>query len=205
MKVALLGGTFDPFHKGHSAILEAAMEEIGIDIAYVAPVQIPPHKNAKNVSAFHHRFAMTALSVADDPRIIPIKLGDSSYAVDEIAALKSMHPDDPIYYIMGLDSFLDLHNWHNAAKLPELCKFVVSRRPGFNDNTLKKASFYSADRVHMINQVYLSISSTEIRASINSGQWLAKQLVRSSVFEYIHKTGIYKAKAEAGKHECQSK
>lgn len=196
MKVALLGGTFDPFHKGHSAILEAAMEELGISRAYVAPVQAPPHKNAKSVSAFHHRFAMTALSVADNPNVTPIKLGESSFAVDEITALQAMHPLATIYYIVGLDSFLDLHNWHQASHIAQMCHFVVSRRPGYNDDMLKKASFYSSQNCHLINQVYLSISATEIRASLNNGQWLARQLVKPSVFEYIQKTGIYQAQME---------
>lgn len=191
MKIAMFGGTFDPFHHGHSAVLEATIEELGIERAYVAPVQLPPHKKANNVSAFHHRFAMTALAVAHNSKVVPVKLGDSSYAVDEVATLKAMHPDDSIYYIMGLDSFLDLHHWHQADKLAEMCHFVVSRRPGYNDDLLRRATYFKPGRVSLINQVYIDISATEIRNSINGWQWMAKQLVRPSVYEYIQKTGIY--------------
>lgn len=196
--IAMLGGTFDPFHNGHAAIMQATMGTVRVDGAYVVPVHVPPHKNVNNVSPYHHRFAMAALALADEPNVVPIQLCESGYAVNEVKALLKMYPQQAIiFYVMGLDSFLDLHNWYEAEQLASLCHFVVARRPGYNDEKIKTAPFYDAKRVHLIDQIYLSISSTDIRNSIAKGQMLARQLVHPTVYDYIQKTRIYLPKSEA--------
>jgi nicotinate-nucleotide adenylyltransferase len=71
MKIGLFGGTFDPIHRGHTALAQAAREKFGLNRVLFVPANIPPHKQTQPLSAFGHRFAMVALATASDKSLIP--------------------------------------------------------------------------------------------------------------------------------------
>jgi cytidyltransferase-like protein len=71
MKIGLFGGTFDPIHRGHTALAQAAREKFGLNRVLFVPANIPPHKQTQPLSAFGHRFAMVALATATDKSLIP--------------------------------------------------------------------------------------------------------------------------------------
>jgi nicotinate-nucleotide adenylyltransferase len=62
MKIGLFGGTFDPIHRGHIALAQAARERFGLNRVLFVPANIPPHKQTQPLSAFAHRYAMVALA-----------------------------------------------------------------------------------------------------------------------------------------------
>src|SRR5579862_6037429 len=139
--IALFGGTFDPIHSGHIAVASAAERRFHLDCVFFIPSSRPPHKQAEELCAYEHRFAMVALACSSHPRFVP-SLAESShngagsrifYSIDTVRQFRQefSRPGDRIYFIVGADSFLDLHAWKDYAELLKSCDFVVANRPGF--------------------------------------------------------------------------
>ena len=71
MNIGLLGGTFDPIHRGHIALARAAMEKCKLSRIYFVTAHVPPHKQRQPLSPFLHRYAMVALATAQEKAFIP--------------------------------------------------------------------------------------------------------------------------------------
>jgi nicotinate-nucleotide adenylyltransferase len=93
MKIGLFGGTFDPIHRGHVALAQAAREKFGLNRILFVPANIPPHKQKQPLSAFAHRYTMVALATAADKSLIPSLLeapAEESADASQIAPQKSI-------------------------------------------------------------------------------------------------------------------
>jgi len=156
MKIGLFGGTFDPIHRGHIALAQAAREKFGLTRVLFVPANIPPHKQRQPLSAFAHRYAMLALATAADKALVPslleapaehpvppsksvsvsskaAKLPDANYTVDTLRRLQqSLKKIDQIFFLIGIDAFRDIAQWREAEELFALCEFIVSSRPGYS-------------------------------------------------------------------------
>src|SRR5258707_13763942 len=71
MNIGLFGGTFDPVHRGHTALALAAVEQYKLSRVHFVPANIPPHKQRQELSPFLHRFAMLALATAQEKAFVP--------------------------------------------------------------------------------------------------------------------------------------
>ncbi|HEX5236406.1 MAG TPA: nicotinate (nicotinamide) nucleotide adenylyltransferase [Silvibacterium sp.] len=139
MRVALFGGTFDPPHRGHVALVRLARERLSLDRILVAPVAAQPLKQDASSASFADRLAMTRLAFAGE-RAAEISLLDaprsdkaSNYTIDTLATLqRQLSPGDALYCILGADSFLTIAKWHRSAELLTTCDFIVGARPGFD-------------------------------------------------------------------------
>ncbi|HEX3438372.1 MAG TPA: nicotinate (nicotinamide) nucleotide adenylyltransferase [Pseudacidobacterium sp.] len=137
MKIAFFGGTFDPPHRGHLAIAQAAADRLHLDKVLFAPVGHQPLKDDCSVASFEDRMALVRLAVAPYPGF-EASLADGprsdnhpNYTIDTLNQLKkSLGPDDQLFCLIGADSFLGLHHWHRAADLLFACNFIVAGRPG---------------------------------------------------------------------------
>jgi nicotinate-nucleotide adenylyltransferase len=143
MKVALYGGTFDPVHKGHLAVAEAAAEAFNLDRIYFVPADIPPHRQSANIMPYHHRYAMLALALAGHKKFIPSILEApeviraegklTGYSIDTVRRLKKrLKPSDTLSFIIGIDAFLDIAKWRSPVELLRECEFIVVSRPKFS-------------------------------------------------------------------------
>jgi nicotinate-nucleotide adenylyltransferase len=151
MKLGLFGGTFDPIHRGHTALAAAAREKFQLTRVYFVTNNIPPHKQKQPQSPFAHRYAMVALATAAEKAFVPSlleapeetapeagakKAGKSvtpSYSIDTIRRLKSqLKPADELYFLLGIDAFRDISKWYKAEELFAECKFIVASRPGYS-------------------------------------------------------------------------
>lgn len=139
MRVGLLGGTFDPPHRGHLALGRLARERLALDRLLVAPVAAQPLKHATPLASFDDRIAMARLAFAGEPKteISAIDAaradGQSNYTIDTLNILRrQLSLDDDLFCIMGADSFLTIAKWHRAADLLVSCDFIVGARPGFD-------------------------------------------------------------------------
>ena len=217
--IALFGGTFDPIHSGHVAVARAAERRFHLDNLYIIPSSRPPHKPSSELCAFEHRFAMVALACSAHPHFVP-SLAEASvngasphifYSIDTVRRFRQQfnQPGDRIYFIMGADSFLDLHAWKDYAELLQLCDFVVANRPGFKIRKLReiippellasKASSAPDARiiplrdtcVYVLETVASHVSATDVRQRAERGQSL-RGLVPPSVEEYISKQALYR-------------
>jgi nicotinate-nucleotide adenylyltransferase len=157
MKLGLLGGTFDPIHRGHIALAQAAREKFGLTRVLFVPANIPPHKLKQPLSAFAHRYAMVALATAPDKALIPslleapaedlAKISRSvpinkksaapppaaNYTIDTIRRLRqSLKKIDQIFFLIGIDAFRDIAKWRDAEQLFAEVEFIVASRPGYS-------------------------------------------------------------------------
>jgi nicotinate-nucleotide adenylyltransferase len=158
MNIGLFGGTFDPIHRGHLALARAASERYKLGRVLFVPAGVPPHKQSQPLSAYAHRYAMTALATAQEKDFLPSLLEapavvDSSdqrnkekrnkkdndpaatpnYTIDTVRRLKKEFKKvDRLFLLIGIDAFLDIGKWHESEALFRECEFVVASRPGYS-------------------------------------------------------------------------
>lgn len=137
-RLGLFGGTFNPIHTGHLQVAEAAQRLMALDEVLFVPTGHPPHKPAEDLAPPHHRLAMTRLGIADHPgfRITEIEVGRDapSYSIETVRALKAQgqaRGPEEVFFIMGLDAFLEIPAWREVKALLALCHFVIAARPGY--------------------------------------------------------------------------
>ena len=104
---ALLGGSFDPVHRGHIAMAKAALRLLPVDGLVFIPTAFSPLKDEKARATDADRLAMLRLAVADEPRFsvtdMEITRGGVSYTVDTLREWRRLHPADEIFFIAGMD------------------------------------------------------------------------------------------------------
>ncbi len=146
MRIAFFGGSFDPPHRGHLAIAEAAADRLALDEVWMAPAGAQPLKLDGHSTSYADRLAMVELAVARNLRIIassidaPRSDGRPNYTIDVLSTIKAtLRPGDALFFLLGADAFLSLREWHRSAELPFACEFVVAGRPGFTLDHLAAA------------------------------------------------------------------
>lgn len=223
MKLALFGGTFDPVHRGHLAIARAAMKRFDLDQVYFVPADVPPHKGNRHLTEFQHRFAMLVLATADEKHFIPSLLeADSSqpnYSIRTVRRIKSqLDKSDTLYFLIGIDAFMEISTWKQPAQLLSECDFIVASRPGHSLADLVEALPESlrpsgavlqalrkqqasgtielpTTRIHVLPDVNQPVSSTRIRAAAHKSVQQLSRYVPASVARYIKKERLYTVSA----------
>jgi nicotinate-nucleotide adenylyltransferase len=144
MNIGLFGGTFDPVHRGHIALAQAALVRCKLNRIYFVPANIPPHKQTQPLAAFVHRFAMLVLATANERAFVPSLLeapenGESrkkdkpNYSIDTVSRLKqSFRTSDRLFLLIGMDAFAEIAKWHQAEALFRESEFIVAGRPGYS-------------------------------------------------------------------------
>lgn len=156
MNIGIFGGSFDPIHRGHLALAQAAASRYSLRQVLFVPANLPPHKQKQPLTAFIHRYAMVALATQDDKRFKPSLLeapefaiphvgagaltcpaGRSpaavNYSIDTVRHLKrSLKKSDRLFFLIGMDAFRDVAKWREARALLGECDFIVASRPGYS-------------------------------------------------------------------------
>ena len=192
-RVGVMGGTFDPIHHGHLVAASEVQAWFGLDEVVFVPTGAPWQKADRDVSAPEHRYLMTVVATAANPRFtvsrVDIDRNGPTYTIDTLRDLHAEMPDAELYFITGADALADIFTWRNADELFRLAKFVGCTRPGYamDPETLAKIP---ADKVTMVEIPALAISSTECRERKRRGEpvWY---LVPDGVVQYIAKYGLY--------------
>jgi nicotinate-nucleotide adenylyltransferase len=212
MKIGILGGTFNPIHNAHLRIAEEVRDRCDLAKVVFVPAATPPHKPLAGELPFAVRCEMVQRAIADAPRFelsdIEGRRGGTSYSIDTLRALRSSHPDDEFFFIIGSDSFLEFGTWHEYAAIFPLCNIVVVERPGKAvaalDRVLPAAvagqfQYFGAEKrlahrsgysVYYLEGVPLPISSSAIREMARLGRSL-RYLVPDAVAHYIKEQGLY--------------
>jgi nicotinate-nucleotide adenylyltransferase len=145
MNLGLFGGSFDPIHRGHISLAEAAMQRYSLRQVLFVPANVPPHKQKHPITAFVHRYAMVTLATAGHKQFVPSLLEAPAehqpqgakqvpnYSVDTVCKLKALlKKSDRLFFLIGIDAFRDIAKWREARRLLGECEFVVASRPGYS-------------------------------------------------------------------------
>jgi len=232
MKLGILGGTFNPIHFGHLRAAEEALVMAGLDIIIFIPSGKPPLK-AENTAPAQRRYEMVRLAIKKNPQFdlldLECRTRQKSYTVQTLERLRDLYPDDSLYFILGIDAFLDIPNWYRPERLLSLADFLILSRPGCRFADLAASPYLSAKKeilrkldlgaipsystklgsgkaVMLLNVSPSNISATDIRTRITEGKSV-KYLLPAEVESYIISHKLYafrKPQDRAVKRECRS-
>lgn len=200
-KLILFGGTFDPPHMGHMALLRAAIDTVHPDSVLVMPTGTPPHKGGHHADA-RVRLAMCRCflplfgqMVISDEEIVR---GGKSYTVDTVRRLLERMPHTHIYLPVGSDMLLTFRKWREYRELLRSVTLVVHSRQGTDLDAL--AQFADGLRAEggdiiMAPGEVLVLSSTEIREKIRRGEDVS-DLVPAAALEIAGQYGLYREAQE---------
>lgn len=141
LRLGLLGGSFNPLHNGHLTIARQTCEALGLDQILFIPTSHPPHKPNGSLAPAQDRHEMVRLAIASDPSLaisdVEIRRIGKSYSIDTIRLLQQEYgAQTQLFFLIGLDAFLDFPSWREPLTLLELCPFVVLSRPGLSFRSL---------------------------------------------------------------------
>ena len=205
--IGILGGTFDPIHKGHLAIAKQALQ-LGLQFVFFVPVNIPPHRQKPIASAFHRK-KMVELATSDEDSFYvdcrELNRNEKSYSIETIKSFRTQFPDTPLFMIIGIDAFNQIDKWHKWDSLLNYVHITVADRPGIKQkvNTLldEWTQKHLVDNVETLKQkicgnIYFmptkltDISSSDIRLAIKKAERLNNFLHRSTI-NYINEQHLY--------------
>ena len=204
MKIAILGGTFDPIHNGHLAVAQSVATSFQVDEVHFVPAFSPPHKQVGGITSPFHRFAMVALATGsvDHFRTSTLEVDalEKRYTVQTLETMNVSYPGAQLLFVIGTDMYQEFESWKDFRRLFELAHLVVVNRPGFpfrEDlapfqvlNEKQTLSLPSKTTVFYLPFVQQPISSTEIRDDYRRGAQ-ASQWLPPMVCNYIEKHKLY--------------
>ncbi len=156
MNIGLFGGTFDPIHRGHLALAQAAAETYQLGRIHLVPANVPPHKQDQPTTPFFHRYAMVVLATATQKDLLPSLLeapetviapsagkaaakkdrgagAEANYTIDTVRRFKrELKKSDRLFFLIGIDAFRHIATWHEAKALFQECEFIVASRPRYS-------------------------------------------------------------------------
>jgi nicotinate-nucleotide adenylyltransferase len=222
MRIGIMGGTFDPIHLGHLRAAEEIYWAFGLDRIVFVPAARPPHKEEVAASALH-RYEMVSLATVFTPyfAVSPLELQreGTSYSVETVREFrKTAGPDARLYFVVGVDAFLEMSTWREAEELLALTRVIVAARPGWRLDEVErllapdqrrllgeptfrylKVGEVDPDQVErdiaprqvlLVEVVSLDIASREIRRLAEAGRSV-RHLVPDTVAAYMAKNRLY--------------
>lgn len=196
-QIGIMGGTFDPVHMGHLACAEIARDALGLDAVLFVVSARPSFKQNQKVSPFHARFEMCRLAIADNPAFditdMEYVRPGLSYTSDTLRALREFFPKNVgLNFIVGTDILESILEWHEAAALASLARFICVSRPSGNTREETLSEIRTAGfSIEMVKAPLLDISSSEIRERVRTDETI-RYFAPLPVCDYICSTKLYK-------------
>jgi nicotinate-nucleotide adenylyltransferase len=173
LRVGILGGSFNPLHRGHIELALAALRECRLDRVLLVPAKEPPHKALANYASDRARFNDCLKAQTEYPGKlfacgIELERGGISYTFDTVCSLQALYPAAKLFLICGADMFLTMHTWHKAKALLASVCVVTAPRNGIDEAQLKA---YTNVHISLFKETPFflktaipNISSTQIRS-----------------------------------------
>ncbi len=223
MRLGIMGGTFDPIHLGHLRAAEEIYWAFGLDRIIFVPAARPPHKEEGVGASALHRYEMVSLATVFTPYFsvssIELNRPGKSYSVETVREFQRIHgTGTALYFIVGVDAFLEMSEWREAGELLALTRLIVTARPGWRLDEVErlltpaqrqilgnptftycKVADVQPDRVEreaaprevrLVEVASLDIASREIRQLVEAGRSI-RHLVPDTVAAYMHKNRLY--------------
>ena len=193
MKIAVMGGTFNPIHYGHLLSAEQVREGSGYDKILFVPAANPPHKSQTDIVSPEHRFNMVVLATAENPYFevsrIEMDRNAPSYTIHTIETLRRTYGKTAeLAWIIGADSLIEYRIWKDFDGVLEQCNLIATTRPNYD---LQRVPIEIRNRVKIVRITNIDISATEIRERVRKNSTI-RYLVPESVVTYISQHNLYK-------------
>jgi nicotinate-nucleotide adenylyltransferase len=190
-RVGIMGGTFDPIHHGHLVAASEVASLFSLDEVVFVPTGEPWQKTARRISPAEHRYLMTVIATASNPRFwvsrVDIDRPGPTYTIDTITDIAEQRPGAELYFITGADALAQILSWRNAEGALKLAHFIGVTRPGYH----LSAEHLPIDSVTLLDVPAMAISSSGCRERVAEGRpvWY---LVPDGVVQYINKHNLYR-------------
>jgi nicotinate-nucleotide adenylyltransferase len=189
-RVGIMGGTFDPIHHGHLVAASEVESLFDLDEVIFVPTGTPWQKSERDVSPAEHRYLMTVIATASNPRFwvsrVDIDRPGPTYTIDTIRDIAEQRAGAELFFITGADALAQILSWKDAEEALKLARFVGVTRPGYD----LSAEHLPVDSVTLVDVPAMAISSSDVRDRVAAGQpvWY---LVPDGVVQYINKHRLY--------------
>ncbi|MCZ9838687.1 nicotinate (nicotinamide) nucleotide adenylyltransferase [Brachyspira hyodysenteriae] len=192
MRIAILGGTFDPPHLGHLILADTVITNCDYDKVIFIPAKIPPHKNISGEASNEDRLNMLKLSIENDERFLldeyELNNDGVSYTINTLNYLyKNYDIEGKIGLIIGADLVKDFDKWREPEKISEISNITVVNRE--EDNNLYKENIDKYN-IKVIMAPRIDISSSLIRNRIKEKKGF-RYFVKEKVYDYILSKNLY--------------
>jgi nicotinate-nucleotide adenylyltransferase len=198
MRRGFLGGTFNPPHLGHVRAAAAAAKELALDVLYVIPAGIPPHKELPEGGATGpQRLEMTRLAFAGIPGLQvldwELRRTGKSYTADTVEALRDLDPEGELWMLCGTDMFETLPEWRRGEWLMKTLHVApYPRKAGEEARIDALTEEYRGEfgtPVRRVRMEPLEVSSTELRELLREGKGAG--MLPLEVYRFILKNRLY--------------
>jgi nicotinate-nucleotide adenylyltransferase len=212
-RIAVYGGSFDPFHTGHLVPTVRAQETFKFDAVHFVPAGNPPHKQGEPLTPITHRLAMVALATLPFDRFFAsddeVFVNGPTYTVETVKRYRERYPGAVLYFLLGSDSFSQIATWERWSELVELAHLVVLHRAHIWGVELRqrvpeelrsrlvevepfaKVPDPTGQTVYLLNHDPFPVSATDVRKRQRHGQPI-RELVPHEVNSYIEKYRLYR-------------
>lgn len=195
-RVGILGGSFDPVHRGHLEIARAAREALELRHVWLVPCSVPPHKPGRRLAPSYDRLEMLYLAIEGRPGLEvatdELARGGVCYTIDTLRALRARGVE-PVF-LLGSDALADMPSWRETDALRREFDFGVVRRAATGSDGVPDPTALAGGRVVPIPMPVDPVSSSAIRALAAEGRPL-HDLVPGRVARYIQSRRLFRREA----------
>lgn len=197
-KTGIMGGTFNPIHRGHLALADKAREQFALDEVLFIPSGVPYMKDLEEVLPAEIRCEMTRLAIADKSCFtlsqIEVNKHTNTYTCETLKDLKRANPAVDYYFILGADSLWAIDRWKNPDEIFHNCHILAAVRDDKSRADMETQIAYlqkkfSAD-ILLLESSPMDISSSMIRERVRN-KLPIRGLVPEAVEEYIYSNRLY--------------
>ena len=198
MRIGIYGGSFNPVHNGHIHLARTVAGELELDMVYLVPSRISPHRSVAEYASPEDRVAMLRIAAQCDERLrvstYELDADRVSYSIYTVEHFRRKFPEAELFLLIGSDMLLSFDTWYRYQDIMrQVTLAVVSRENGDTEQLEEKAAqLRSFGEVVVSHAGAVEVSSTEIRKKI------AKNLdftcyIDENVVQYIRQKGLYGA------------
>ncbi len=216
-KIGCFGGTFNPVHYAHLRVAEEIRSSLSLNKVLFIPSYSPPLKT-KELASPQDRFKMVEMAIEGNPSFeisyIKYEKTGFSYTADTLKKVKDIHTDKELFFIMGIDTFLELPKWHKPEFIVDYIDLIVISKPKWSFQNLlrspyikttrsiidkfeksrsktQKISLFNNRSLILLKTTLMDISASRIRELIRKKRSI-KYLLPEKIESYIISKGLYK-------------
>ena len=170
IRVGILGGTFDPPHKGHLYISKVALKKLRLNkLLWIITKKNPLKK--KPYLKIEKRIKLSKKITSNEKKIF-VKYFDnkikSNNTFDLLNYLKKKQKKIKLYFLIGADNLVKFHRWNNWKKIPELAKIVIFPR---GNHLIHKNKYIVIKRFKKNDLIYINSKKVNISSSLIRKFW----------------------------------